>query len=69
MNIVLWILTWLGNLSIITAACCLAWHIVMEIYAVKEKKWDKVVAMDDSGWLGLAYLGVWMACTIGKIWS
>ena len=62
-----WILTWLGNLSVLVAICCLVWHIVMEFDAIIEKRWNDIVAMDNAAWLGLAYAGVWMACQIGRI--
>jgi len=32
-----------------------------------EKRYNDVVSMDNAAWLGLAYVGVWMACQIGRI--
>ena len=62
-----WILTWLGNLSVLVAICCLTWHVVMEFYAIIEKRYDAIVTMDNAAWLGFAYAGVWMACQVARI--
>jgi hypothetical protein len=64
-NILNWILTWLGHLSVIVSICCFAWYGVMQVAAFASCDDERILVAEDSVWLGFSYFGLWLACQVG----
>ena len=67
MTIIVTSLNWVGQTAGLVAIFSLVLHCAFEFLALVDRRYDDVGRMDNAAWIGLACVGLWMACQVGGI--